>query len=173
MIDKEELVRQVTQIVISRLNYDLPLEVLETIVTEVVKGVMEELVPSEKSGKEKVIPFIAEGMPPLAYCSQCIEAFKRRETTEKAVITVTGMNSPGIVAAISGAIAEMKGDILDISQTLVGDYFTMIMVVDISKSKESGVSFDQFKDSLIGKGKELNLHVTVLHEMLFNAMQRV
>jgi len=173
MIDKEALIRQVTQHVLNKLNYDLPMEVIETIVTEVVKGILKELIPEEKSGKESVIPFIAEKIPSLAYCSQCIEMYKRREAAEKAVITVTGVNSPGIVASISTKIAEMKGDILDISQTLIGDYFTMIMIVDLTNTKKSGISFEQFKESLINKGKEMNLHVTVLHELLFNAMQRI
>lgn len=173
MIDKEELVRQVATSVINRLKFDLPIEVIETIVMEVVKGVLDEMIPPEKSGKEKIPPFAAEGSPPLAYCLQCMEMIKKRETKEKAIITVTGVNSPGIVASIAGVISELKGDILDISQTLVGDYFTMIMVVDITQTKSLGYSFSHFKEALINKGKELNLHVTVLHEMLFYAMQRV
>ncbi len=50
----------------------------------------------------------------------------------RAVVTTTGKNKRGIVANIAQAIAEAGGDIVDISQTLVSDYFTMIIVVDTS-----------------------------------------
>ena len=56
----------------------------------------------------------------------------------RAVITVVGNDKPGIIAAVSGALAEKKVNILDISQTIMQDVFTMIMLVD---SGEMTISF--------------------------------
>ena len=64
-------------------------------------------------------------------CASCLEQ-ERRKVGRRAVVTTTGKNRKGIVANIARAIADAGGDILDISQTLVADYFTMIIVIDLA-----------------------------------------
>ena len=78
----------------------------------------------------------------------CAEEARRRGP--RAVVTTTGKNQRGIVAKIAQAIAEAGGDIVDISQTLVSDYFTMIIVVDTAGLE---VSFADFKARLDPRGR--------------------
>jgi ACT domain-containing protein len=70
----------------------------------------------------------AETLARAEVCASSAEEARRRGP--RAVVTTTGKNRRGIVANIAQAIAEAGGDIVDISQTLVSDYFTMIIVVD-------------------------------------------
>src|SRR5690242_15964675 len=72
-----------------------------------------------------VLPVLpGAGEPPLDYCALCIEQEQKRGR-KRAVLTTTGKNRKGIVAKVTQVIAEAGGDILDISQTLVSDYFMM------------------------------------------------
>ena len=89
---------------------------------------------------------------------------------ERAVVTTTGKNQRGIVAKIALAIADAGGDIVDISQTLVSDYFTMIIIVDTSAL---AVSFAEFKSRLERTVSSLGAECLVMHEGVVNALQRV
>jgi len=89
---------------------------------------------------------------------------------ERAVVTTTGKNQRGIVAKIAQAIADAGGDIVDISQTLVSDYFTMIIIVDTSAL---AVSFAEFKSRLERAVSALGAECLVMHEGVVNALQRV
>jgi ACT domain-containing protein len=88
----------------------------------------------------------------------------------RAVVTTTGKNQRGIVAKIAQAIADAGGDIVDISQTLVSDYFTMIIVVDTSSLE---VPFAEFKRRLEQAVAALGAKCLVMHEEVVNALQRV
>ena len=87
-----------------------------------------------------------------------------------AVITVLGKDRVGIIAGISKLLADYSININDISQTIMDDVFTMIMMVDLKdlKIEESDIS-DKLKDF----GKENALSVTIQHTDLFNAMHRI
>ena len=61
------------------------------------------------------------------------------------MVTTTGRNSRGLLAGIATAVAEMGGDVLDVSQTIIGEFFTMIMMVEIG---ELQVPFSEFKRRL-------------------------
>lgn len=93
-----------------------------------------------------------------------------RRRGPRAVVTTTGKNHRGIVAKIAQAIAEAGGDIVDIAQTLVSDYFTMIIVVDTAGLE---VSFAEFKTRLTGAVQALGAECLVMHEQIVNALQRV
>ena len=88
----------------------------------------------------------------------------------RAVVTTTGKNQRGIVARIAQAIADAGGDIVDISQTLVSDYFTMIIIVDTA---ELSVSFAEFKAKLERTVATAGAECLVMHEDVVNALQRV
>jgi ACT domain-containing protein len=94
----------------------------------------------------------------------------RRPRGSRAVVTTTGKNQRGIVAKIAQAIADAGGDIVDISQTLVSDYFTMIIVVDASALT---VSFAEFKSGLEKAVAALGAQCLVMHEEVVEALQRV
>jgi ACT domain-containing protein len=86
------------------------------------------------------------------------------------VLTTTGRNQPGIVARIATAIADQGGDILDISQTLVGDYFTMLLIVDIGDLR---VPFADFQAAIKQVASELGIQAILMHEDLVSSLHRV
>jgi ACT domain-containing protein len=102
-------------------------------------------------------------------CASCLEQ-ERRKTGRRAVVTTTGKNRKGIVAKIAQAIADAGGDILEISQTLVSDYFTMIIVIDMSSLE---VPFTELKSRLTEMVRALGAECLVMHEDVVSALQRV
>lgn len=92
------------------------------------------------------------------------------EEGKRVIITVLGHDRVGIIAAVANILAEANVNILDISQTILQGFFTMVMVVDTSNSK---LELGMLRDLLTEKGKELGLQVTVQHEDIFNFMHRI
>ena len=88
----------------------------------------------------------------------------------KAVITVVGKDRTGIIAKVSGYLADHSINILDISQTIMQDLFTMIMLVD---TQESGIQAKELSADLKKIGEELSLTINIQHEGLFTSMHRV
>ncbi len=88
----------------------------------------------------------------------------------KAVITVVGKDKTGIIAKVSGYLAEKTINILDISQTIMQDLFTMIMLVD---TKESNIEAADLSADLKALGKEIGVEINLQHEGLFSAMHRI
>ena len=88
----------------------------------------------------------------------------------KAVITVTGKDSVGIIAAVSAECAECAVNIVDITQTVLSDYFVIIMLVNIDELK---MSFGEFSDKLDLLGKEKGLDIHTMHEDIFNSMHKI
>ena len=87
-----------------------------------------------------------------------------------AIITVLGSDQPGIVAAVSGALARHDVNILDISQTILKSIFTMTMLVDVSVSD---VEFKQVQEQLDELAKTLGVQITMQREEVFNFMYRL
>lgn len=88
----------------------------------------------------------------------------------RAVLTVVGKDKTGIIARVSGFLAERGVNILDISQTILSDYFAMIMLVDLSEAKtELAVLADECAEM----GKNIGMSIHVQHEATFNAMHSV
>ena len=88
----------------------------------------------------------------------------------KAVITVTGKDSVGIIAKVATACAEFGANIVDISQSVLSDYFAMIMLADIDRLT---VPFADFVDGLAALGKEMGLDIHAMHEDIFNTMHHI
>ncbi len=88
----------------------------------------------------------------------------------RAVITVIGKDSMGIIAGVSAILANCNVNILDITQTTMQDMFTMITLVDISKMN---VEFGELAKQLQAKGQERGLSIQVQHEDIFNSMHRI
>lgn len=88
----------------------------------------------------------------------------------KAVITVTGKDSVGIIAKVATACAEFGANIVDISQSVLSDYFAMIMLTDID---DLNVEFSEFVDKLAALGKANNLDIHAMHEDIFNTMHHI
>jgi len=88
----------------------------------------------------------------------------------KAIITVIGKDQIGIIAGTSNVLSDLKVNILDISQTILESYFTMIMLVDLSSME---ISFSDLKTNLDNKGKLLGVSIIIQHEDIFNTMHNL
>ena len=89
---------------------------------------------------------------------------------KRAVITVVGKDKKGIIAKVSGLLFETDINILDISQTIMQDMFTMVMLVDISSST---ISFEETVDRLNEMGDEIGVKIQIQHEDIFNSMHKI
>ncbi len=98
---------------------------------------------------------------------------QEEHAVERVVLTANGRNHTGIVARLAAAIDEFHGDIRDISQTIVGDYFTMIIVLDIASARRQGSRFNQLRERLRLLGEELGIHVVAMHDDLLSTMHSV
>ncbi|MBQ2472585.1 MAG: ACT domain-containing protein [Acholeplasmatales bacterium] len=88
----------------------------------------------------------------------------------KAVVSVVGKDSVGILAAVASKCAEYKANIDDVNQTIIDDYFTMFMIINID---ELTIEFNSFVDKIQELGKEKNLEIHCMHEDIFNLMHRI
>ena len=88
----------------------------------------------------------------------------------KAIVTVIGKDQVGIIAAVCSLLAQYHVNVLDISQTVLQEYFTMIMLVDIT---ENTVSFAELAEKLDEAGKTRGLSIRVQREDIFEAMHRI
>ena len=89
---------------------------------------------------------------------------------DKVIITVVGKDTVGIIAKVCTYLADHKINILDISQTIVQEYFNMMMIVDISGSK---TSFDDMAHELDKLGQEIGVKILCQREEIFEKMHRV
>ncbi len=89
---------------------------------------------------------------------------------EKAIITVVGKDKVGIIAETANTLAACQVNILDITQTILQDMFTMMMIVDISNSPldVSGIG-----SKLSETGGKLGVEIRIQHEDIFNSMHRI
>lgn len=88
----------------------------------------------------------------------------------KAIITVNAADTVGIIAFISTYLAKHGVNILDISQTIMQDFFVMIMLVEISNSD---VPFDELRRGLLDEGVQRNVTIHVQRDEIFQAMHRI
>ncbi len=88
----------------------------------------------------------------------------------KAIVSVFARDAKGITAYVTALLAEREINILDISQTLMQEYFAMIMLVDLA---DCPLSFDQLAQELKAKGAERALDIHIQRQDIFEAMHRI
>lgn len=88
----------------------------------------------------------------------------------KAIVTVIGKDRVGITASVCGLLAQHNINILDISQTVLEEYFTMVMLVDTAACEKS---IGEMSDLLAKAGEEQALSIRIQREDIFNAMHRI
>ena len=88
----------------------------------------------------------------------------------KAVITVVGKDTVGILARVSSECAKYNVNILEVSQSILQEMFCMIMICDVEKLN---VPFGEFGDAMSSLGRGINMAINVMHEDLFNSMHRI
>ncbi|ALS38698.1 ACT domain-containing protein [Enterococcus rotai] len=88
----------------------------------------------------------------------------------RAVLTVIGKDKVGIIAGVSQKLAELDMNILDVSQTIMDSYFTMMMVLEISKEKSD---FEEIRSELNTLGEKLGVTISIQNEEIFNVMHKL
>jgi ACT domain-containing protein len=88
----------------------------------------------------------------------------------RAIVTVVGPDRVGIIAEVCGLLAKLNINIVDISQTVMEDFFTMMMLTDTSRAN---TDFDGIADALAQKGEEMHLSIRVQREDIFDAMHKI
>ncbi len=88
----------------------------------------------------------------------------------KAIITVIGKDTVGILAKVADACANANVNIVEVTQSVLQDMFAMIMLVEIDKAS---VGFDEIKESLNRVGEQTNTKIHIMHEDIFNSMHRI
>ena len=88
----------------------------------------------------------------------------------RAIITVVGKDTVGIIAKVCTYLANNRINILDISQTIVQEYFNMMMIVDLGTAEKP---CDTISDELAQIGEEIGVIVKCQREEIFNSMQRI
>ena len=89
---------------------------------------------------------------------------------KKTIITVVGKDTVGIIAKVCTYLADNKINIIDISQTIVDDYFNMMMIADMNTSAKS---FSEVSDDLDKIGEEIGVIIKCQKEEIFNSMHRL
>ena len=91
-------------------------------------------------------------------------------SSSRVVVTVIGHDKVGIIAGVSALLAEADANIIDISQTTMREFFTMIMLVDLEKAT---VAFDEVRRRLQHKGEQMGLKIDAQREDVFQYMHRI
>ena len=87
-----------------------------------------------------------------------------------AILSVVGKDTVGILANVSVKCAEYNANVIDVSQTVINEYFAMCMFINSDKLT---IDFDDFVDVLVFLGQERNLEIHVMHEEIFNMMHKI
>jgi ACT domain-containing protein len=154
----EELIYRITRAVYSRLGANTDEQEVEQLVTEIYREVepfLSSSVPAERSS----LPSSGEMSSDL-----------RESSSQRVVISVFGVDHPGIVAGVSQILAQAECSIVDINQTVVQGKFAMVIIADATRSREST---SDLKERLRREGEALGVRIYAQREDLFNAMHRV
>ena len=156
----EDLIYQLTTAVYNRLGSGADEQTVEQLVTELYRTVQPYL-SSNGSSSSSLQSSAASG----------ITSTQAREgSSDRMIISVFGVDHPGIVAGVSQILADADCSIVDINQTVVQGKFAMVIIANTTRAKESAA---ELKDRLRREGEQLGVRIYAQREDLFNAMHRV
>jgi len=150
----EELIYRITRAVYARLGAEADERTVEALVTDVYRAVE---------------PALGDGVGAKGEGVHASEG-RGEGRADRLVVSVFGVDHPGIVAAVSQVLAEAGCSIADINQTVVQSKFAMVIIADISQARESVTAL---KERFRKEGERLGVHVYAQREDLFNAMHRI
>jgi len=93
-----------------------------------------------------------------------------KEIRMRAIVSVVGKDRMGIIAKVSGLLFSIDINVMDLSQSVMNDYFHMIMLVDMSRCKRK---FEDISAALATLGAEIGMSIKIQHEDIFNAMHKI
>lgn len=99
-----------------------------------------------------------------------LEHLSAKQPRNRIIVTVIGQDTVGIIARVSGILAENNVNILDISQTILQEFFAMVMIADMQKST---IDLGVLKEKLTDLGKEMCVKIDAQHEDVFRYMHRI
>jgi len=156
----EELIYRITRAIYERLGPSADESAVEQLVTDIYRVVEPALA--------------ANGTAPTAISSSpgasFGEAATREGSADRLVISVFGMDHPGIVAGVSQILADARCSIVDINQTVVQEKFAMVIIANTSRAQ---LSVTELKERFRSEGEKLGVHIYAQREDLFNAMHRI
>lgn len=124
----------------------------------------------DESTMEQLITDIYNQVQTVAPPAQVERRGTGEGSSERIVISVFGLDHPGIVAGVSQILAEAGCSIIDINQTVVQGKFAMVIISDASRARESTT---ELKERLRNEGQKLGVRIYAQREDLFNAMHRI
>lgn len=148
----EELIYRITRAVYDRLGSTVDETTVEQLVTDIYKQV---------EPVSRQTPSVDDGAARLD---------STEGSSARMVISVFGLDHPGIVAGVSQILAEASCSIIDINQTVVQGKFAMVIIADTTRARESTA---ELKDRLRSEGQKLGVRIYAQREDLFNAMHRI
>ena len=155
----EELIYRITRAIYERLGSSADESAVEQLVTDIYRVVEPALA--------------GNGRAPTSISSSGTsfgEAAAREGSADRLVISVFGMDHPGIVAGVSQILADAGCSIVDINQTVVQEKFAMVIIANTSRAQ---LSVTELKDRFRSEGEKLGVHIYAQREDLFNAMHRI
>jgi predicted amino acid-binding ACT domain protein len=157
----EELIYRITRAIYERLGSTADESAVEQLVTDIYQTV-EPALAANGAQPNRVSGLVSA---PTAGETSAAEG-----SAERLIISVFGMDHPGIVAGVAQILAEAGCSIVDINQTVVQGKFAMVIIASTSRAQ---LSVTALKDRLRSEGEKLGVHIYAQREDLFNAMHRV
>lgn len=159
-----DLIYRITRAVYGRLGAEVDEQTVENLVTDIYRALEPAMERNGQSG----------AVVPGEHASSAIDARGREARAEgssnRLVVSVFGVDRPGIVAAIAQILAEAECSIIDINQTVVQGKFAMVLIADTSRARQSATAL---KDRFRQEGERLGVRIYAQREDLFNAMHRI
>jgi ACT domain-containing protein len=147
----EDLIYRITRAVYDRVGNAVDDTTVEQLVTDIYNQVRTTSTPAAPVDRNTV-PSGAEG------------------SSDRMVMSVFGLDHPGIVAGVSQILGDASCSIIDINQTVVQGKFAMVIIADTSRARESTA---ELKERLRSAGQNLGVRIYAQREDLFNAMHRI
>ena len=154
----EDLIYRITRAVYDRIGAAADEQTIEQLVTDIYREVQVSVANESR---------VSSDGGPLA----SVGASRTSEgSSDRMIISVFGLDHPGIVAGVAQILAEASCSIIDINQTVVQGKFAMVIIADTSRARETTADL---KDRLRLEGEKLGVRIYAQREDLFNAMHRV
>jgi len=153
----EELIYRITRAIYERFGSAADESAVEQLVTDIYQTVEPALAQNGASSTSMSRSGLGE-------------TATREGSSDRLVISVFGMDHPGIVAGAAQILAEAGCSIVDINQTVVQGKFAMVIIANTARSR---LSVTELKDRLRSEGEKLGVHIYAQREDLFNAMHRI
>ena len=150
----EELIYRITRAVYDRLGSSADENTVEQLVTDIYR---------------QVEPELRNGGASNSFTAGSAQSV-REGSADRLIVSVFGVDHPGIVAGVSQILADAGCSIVDINQTVVQGKFAMVIIANTARTK---LSVNELKDRFRAEGEKLGVRVYAQREDLFNAMHRI